>query len=270
MSDSTAAARSRRLLVLLAALLGLCIAALAFGLWARGRTPDAQREVLRCGDLTLTNQDLAYYYWSEYYFLINEGGSSLDPDTDPAAQPVDDTRTWQDTLLDRALVTAQDTLANVLAAQDTGFALPESYETSLAQVMDDLSSYAAALGFTDDAGAADLTAYIFSGFHGLDGKIQMVLPGSAEDHCIDLRHGKNLFIVLCGQRTGTACLLDGLCSLLAAVLIDIADCCKFHILMMYKNILQKAEATASQTNHAQSHFFSHNKNPPIFSRCELL
>ena len=65
MSDSTAAARSRRLLVLLAALLGLCIAALAFGLWARGRTPDAQREVLRCGDLTLTNQDLAYYYWSE-------------------------------------------------------------------------------------------------------------------------------------------------------------------------------------------------------------
>lgn len=160
MSDSTAAARSRRLLVLLAALLGLCIAALAFGLWARGRTPDAQREVLRCGDLTLTNQDLAYYYWSEYYFLINEGGSSLDPDTNPAAQPVDDTRTWQDTLLDRALVTAQDTLANVLAAQDTGFALPESYETSLAQVMDDLSSYAAALGFTDDAGAADLTAYL--------------------------------------------------------------------------------------------------------------
>ena len=80
----------------------------------------AQREVLRCGVLTLTNQDLAYYYWSEYYFLVNEGGSSLDPDTDPAGQPVDDSRTWQDTLLDRALLTVQDTSAMVLAAQEAG------------------------------------------------------------------------------------------------------------------------------------------------------
>ena len=77
--------RAGRLLILTAALLGLCLAALVFGLWARSRKPAAQREVLRCGALTLTNQDLAYYYWSEYYFLVNEGGSSLDPDTERVA-----------------------------------------------------------------------------------------------------------------------------------------------------------------------------------------
>ena len=152
--------RAGRLLILTAALLGLCLAALVFGLWARSRKPAAQREVLRCGALTLTNQDLAYYYWSEYYFLVNEGGSSLDPDTDPAGQPVDDSRTWQDTLLDKALLTVQDTLANVCAAQAAGFSLPAQYETSLAQVMDDLTAYAAQLGFTDDAGQADVTAYL--------------------------------------------------------------------------------------------------------------
>ena len=123
--------RAGRLLILTAALLGLCLAALVFGLWARSRKPAAQREVLRCGVLTLTNQDLAYYYWSEYYFLVNEGGSSLDPDTDPAGQPVDDSRTWQDTLLDKALLTVQDTLANVCAAQAAGFSLPAQYETPM-------------------------------------------------------------------------------------------------------------------------------------------
>ena len=97
-------------------------------------------------------------------------------------------------------------------------------------------------------GAADLTAHIFSGFHRLDGDVQMILPGSAEDHSVHLRHCKNLFIILCGQRTGTACFLDGLGCFLAAILIDIADSCKFHILMMHKNQFQKAHATASETD----------------------
>lgn len=158
--EKTEHGKVRLLLILSAALLTLCAAAFAFGLWARGRTPDSEKEVFRCGDVTLTNRDLAYYYWSEYYVLVNEGGTALDPDTDPALQPVDDTRTWADTLTDRALLTAQDTLAHVCAAQAEGFALPAEYRASMEQVMADLDDYAVGLGFTNEDGSADLDAYL--------------------------------------------------------------------------------------------------------------
>ena len=144
-------ARLTAALLLLALLAGLC---------ACGRTAETDGAVLRCGSLELTNRDLAYYYWSEYYFLINEGGSSLDPDTDPASQLADDSRTWQDTLLDRALLTVQDTSAMVLAAQEAGFTLPADYQDSLEQTLQNLTAYAEALGFTDESGAADTAAYL--------------------------------------------------------------------------------------------------------------
>ena len=119
-------------------------------------------------------------------------------------------------------------------------------------------------------GAANLAAHILSGFHRLDGDVQMILPGGAEDHSVHLRHCKNLFIILCGQRTGTACLLDDLSRLLAAVLIHIADCCKLYILMMHKNQFQKANAAASETDKTQFYLFSHDKVLLIFYRHELL
>lgn len=147
---------SRRGIRLIAALLLFLTAALC----ACGRSAGTDGAVVRCGSVELTNRDLAYYYWSEYYFLINEGGSALDPDTDPASQPADDTRTWQDTLLERALLTVQDTTAMTLAAQEAGFTLPAGYADSLEQVMQSLTEYAGALGFTDGTGAADPAAYL--------------------------------------------------------------------------------------------------------------
>ena len=144
--------------MLAAVLLGLVLAAFAFGRWAQERRSTGTQDVLRCGDQTLTNQDLAYYYWSEYYVLVNEGGSSLDPDTDPASQLVDDSRTWQDTLLDKALLAAQDTLAHVCAAEDAGFTLPEDYRAAEARMLDALRETAEA--FDPAGGEASLDAYL--------------------------------------------------------------------------------------------------------------
>ena len=144
--------------MLAAVLLALALAAFAFGRWAQSRKAERARDVLRCGDQTLTNQDLAYYYWSEYYVLVNEGGSSLDPDTDPASQPVDDSRTWQDTLLDKALLAAQDTLAHVCAAEDAGFTLPEEYRAAEERMLDAMRETAAA--FSPEGGETSLDAYL--------------------------------------------------------------------------------------------------------------
>ena len=138
-------------------LLGLVLAAFAFGRWAQSRTPDSARDVLRCGDQALTNQDLAYYYWSEYYVLVNEG-SSLDPDKAPAAQTADDGRTWDEVLTERALLAAQDTLAHVCAAEDTGFTLPEEYRAAAERMLDALREAAAA--FEPSGGEDALNAYL--------------------------------------------------------------------------------------------------------------
>lgn len=138
-------------------LLGLVLAAFAFGRWAQSRTPDSARDVLRCGDQALTNQDLAYYYWSEYYVLVNEG-SSLDPDKAPAAQTADDGRTWDEVLTERALLAAQDTLAHVCAAEDAGFTLPEEYRAAAERMLDALRETAAA--FEPSGGEDALNAYL--------------------------------------------------------------------------------------------------------------
>ena len=82
--------------------------------------------------------------------------------------------------------------------------------------------------------ASHFTAHIFSCFHKFNSQIQMVFPGGAKDdriHCINLQ---NLFIIQGGLGAGPPALFNKLCRFLAAVLIDIADSCKFHILMMQK------------------------------------
>ena len=144
--------------MLAAVLLGLALAAFAFGRWAQAQKPSGTREVLRCGDQALTNQDLAYYYWSDYYVLIHEGGTELDPDTDPAAQTAEDGQTWAEVLTERALLAAQDTLAHVGAAEDAGFTLPEEYRAAAERMLDALRETAEAYAPAD--GEASLDAYL--------------------------------------------------------------------------------------------------------------
>ena len=87
-------------LTLVSVLLVCSIAALIAGAAVRHRRETAaQAAVVTCGDFVLTNRDLSYYYWSEYFYFVNAVGENLagfDASAPPDAQMYDDTRTWQD------------------------------------------------------------------------------------------------------------------------------------------------------------------------------
>ena len=109
----------------------LLIAAIVAGVFRVGnqvKDPEMAQVVLRCEGRTLTNQDLAYYFWTEYYYALGSG-AALDPSVALDAQMYDESRTWQQYLL-------------------------ENVEQTMVQTS------AAYYGFTDESGAADVNAYL--------------------------------------------------------------------------------------------------------------
>lgn len=124
--------------------------------------------VLRCEEqeFELTNAELNYYFWSEYYYLLSYYGdyltayTGLDPDTDLSQQMYSDTMTWKDYFVQAALASAEETMSFVFAAQEAGFTLPEEYQTNLDATLDNFETYAVEYGFTDADGNADVLGYL--------------------------------------------------------------------------------------------------------------
>jgi len=133
----------------LVAVLGAAVAAAAF------RTDPP---VMTCGDFSLSNTELSYYYWSEYFYFSEAYGDYL-ADTVDFSQPLEDqpydaSRSWQDFLLEETLTTVRDTMSMFFQAEQTGFELPEDYLGTYRQV---LVNFAAA---AQEGGYADLEAYL--------------------------------------------------------------------------------------------------------------
>lgn len=148
--------------VLLAALAGVLLVR-----WLDARGPTAgqmARTVVTCGDFSLTNTELGYYYWSEYfYFLDSSGGSlpaSLDTDKPLDKQSYDADTTWQDHLLEQALDTVRCTMSMVFRAGEEGFGMPEEYRKSMENVLAGFSDHALSGGYQDADGKADVEAYL--------------------------------------------------------------------------------------------------------------
>ena len=120
--------------------------------------------VLTCGDYQMTNTELAYYYWSEYFYFTNVYkdylSGMLDTSKPLDEQMYDSDTSWQDYLLEQALVTVKDTLSMVFKAQEENFTMPADYEKSYEKVLSDFSGYAVKLGFTKEDGSADIGAYL--------------------------------------------------------------------------------------------------------------
>ena len=121
--------------------------------------------VVTCGDdFQLSNTELNYYFWSEYFYLLSQAGDNLPDSLDPTVpldqQMYDQDQTWQDVILEQALTTMQHTMSLVFEAEDAGFTMSDQDKGSLGQVLSNFEHYALAAGFTDENGDADLEAYL--------------------------------------------------------------------------------------------------------------
>lgn len=129
---------------------------------------EMSRDVVVCDDFSLSNTQLNYYFWSEYYYLIGSYGEYLPENLDPSKplseQSYDGETTWEDYILDQALLTVKNTMSMVFEAEKAGFTLPESYQTSLDSVLESLSTGASDAGYTTESGEADVDAYLSASY----------------------------------------------------------------------------------------------------------
>ena len=121
------------------------------------------QKVASCGDWTLTNRGLAFYYWQQYsnmyqqygqylaYFLQNNVG--LDEQTLPS----DESMTWQQTFLDSAIDNFGVIAAVVQDAEKNGFTLNDELQTQIDDMRGTLEDTAANYGYANaDAFLQDL------------------------------------------------------------------------------------------------------------------
>ena len=115
------------------------------------------REIAVCGDDHLTNRELPYYYWQQYYTLMNNYGSYasyfIDASTpfDQQMCMFDDTLTWQQYFLQAAILNYENVSAVWLAARINGFQLSQEDQDYLDGLGNQITLAAANYGF----GSAD-------------------------------------------------------------------------------------------------------------------
>ena len=144
--------------VIAAALAVVVVLGAALALWP-GRNEDGEAAAARsmdqavvvCGDWSMDNTTLNYYYWSEYFYLVGSAGENLPDGLDPAQpldqQQYDEDRTWQDYLLDQTMITIRDTMSMVFAAEEAGFTMGDTYAASMETVVDGLKADAESRGY---------------------------------------------------------------------------------------------------------------------------
>lgn len=111
--------------------------------------------VATCGDDRLTNRDLPYYYWQQYYTIASSYGSYLgyiiDPTTpfDEQLCMYDQTITWQQYFLQTALTTYERVSAIWQEARLAGFELAESDREYIDSLENTLNISALSYGYAD-------------------------------------------------------------------------------------------------------------------------
>ena len=131
-------------------------------------------EVAHCGDDRLTNRDLPYYYWQQYYSFASTYSSYaayLIDTTKPFDQQMcifDDTLTWQQYFLQGAVSTYKSVSALWQDARLSGFQLGEEDQDYLDGLSNTVTVSAASYGY-ESADAYLQTAYgpaaTMTGYH---------------------------------------------------------------------------------------------------------
>ena len=126
------------------------------------------------GDYCMTNSELQIYYWMEFYQFMNSYGSyasmfGLDSNKPLADQnSLAENRTWEQYFLECALRNFSEFRALYLAAQESGYTLPEEEAKQIEDVIDPQGDFAAQ---AKAAGYATPEAYLQESFgSGVDTK----------------------------------------------------------------------------------------------------
>ena len=115
------------------------------------------REIAVCGDDHLTNRELPYYYWQQYYTLMSNYGSYasyfIDTSTpfDQQMCMFDDTRTWQQYFLQAAITNYENVTAIWQEARLAGFQLSQEDQDYLDELDGQITVAAASYSY----GSAD-------------------------------------------------------------------------------------------------------------------
>lgn len=108
----------------------------------------------------ITNEQLSYYYWGEYYYFVQSNGFAFDASLPLDQQSYSEDETWQDYFLDCATTSIVQVLSMKAEAEKAGFEMPEEYQTEYDNTIASMADYAAQAGFTDDSGNGDTLAYV--------------------------------------------------------------------------------------------------------------
>lgn len=95
------------------------------------------KTVMKCEDFKLSNTEFSYYYWSEFFYTKEATGSYMDADFEKPldTQMYDESRTWQDYMIDHTITMVEETMSLVFAAQDAGHEMSKDYEDALDDVI---------------------------------------------------------------------------------------------------------------------------------------
>ena len=140
----------RRLWTAVAVGAAVCLAVGA-GIGALYHRRSRNDPVALCGTFSLSNTELGYYYWSEYFYFADIYGNYLDGMVD-LSQPLDQQiysgdQTWQDYLLEESLAVMRDTMSMVFRAEEEGFTLPADYAASYETVCANFETAASSGGY---------------------------------------------------------------------------------------------------------------------------
>ena len=109
--------------------------------------------VATCGGKTMTNRDLAFYYWQQYYTFVNNYGSYLSYLMDTSKgldeQAYSETETWQQAFLTGAADMFHSITALNLEADKAGFELDEEDQAQLDAIPESLDATAGYYGMED-------------------------------------------------------------------------------------------------------------------------
>lgn len=107
--------------------------------------------IVSCGDSTLTNRKLAYYYWQEFYSFVNMYSSYITLFMNPAArldtQAYTEEESWDQFFMETAVTTYRTCASAANAAREEGYALGEKDQENLDGLAERIGSLAEQNGY---------------------------------------------------------------------------------------------------------------------------
>lgn len=108
----------------------------------------------------ISNAELSYYYWGEFYYYVQSSGMPFDADTSLSDQSYSESQSWQDYFVENACASLVQIEALKTRAEAEDFVMPEEYQTEYESTISSMETYAVQTGFTNQDGSGDVLAYV--------------------------------------------------------------------------------------------------------------